>query len=713
MEDHHKKILDILKILQEEYKYLPGQPRYSIHSAVAIKFFYYFLNAHKDVIELLTNGLRLNDSKLPRSYIECNNRTAIENHDFALRKTEEYVLKGSVKELAERPKFINPLTVASKIDYESRQPKYRLVIDLSRCVNTKEISHTYRPDSLDILECLYEKGDYATSLDMRSMYHHLSIHEDFQSYFGYQLFDKSKQKFRFFNFTKLPFGFSNAGFLMNKITTPIISFCRKLGIRIGIFIDDIIILGRSFSETKLYTDLVVALLTVAGFSLSHEKCVFEPTQCITYQGHILDFNKWEYRISEAKKEFILDEIDFVLQKSHVGLDISAKKLSSVLGKILSVRKARGNILMACLRHSQHLLGKKVLWRGPEEEPDWSVQVSMDKQAIEEMRFARKIIRSVKSRQFPSVGPKKVFSLQEEVFFSETDFDLEKGFSIMASDASDRVAFVFEAENLSLVEEFHFSNLEIGFGSGRRELLSISKSLETRPEAFTNSGLIFWLTDSINVYYFLRRGSRHFNIQQEVLKIKMKELELGCEIIPLWRPRSSHQMVLADLGSKLFKSTDEWSVDKGTFTSICRQFGLNPTVDGFATRKNSFLNTFFSKMPQYGCAGVNFFSQKLSDKEVYWLTPPVNKVVQTIKHVLATEDRIIAIISFPEWNQAVFWPYIVQGDFFAGFVRAVVYSRPHYVKFNDAPCVFQGKKNFRHISILVNNKFLNNKLEYRM
>ena len=318
---------------------------------------------------------------------------------------------------------------------------------------------------------------------------------------------------------------------------------------------------------------------------------------------------------------------------------------------------------------------------------------------------------IKNRKIPSPEPRPVFTLDKRVFYDKLDFDIEKKLKIMASDASEAVAFIYEAEKFSLVDEFHFTEREKEFGSGRRELLSISKALEFRQDAFKNAGPVYWLTDSMNVFYFLKRGSRHYWIQEEVLKIKIAELNLGCEIVPIWQPRTQIHMVLADLGSKIYKSTDEWSIDRASFNKICRNFGVTATVDGFATRENSLLPRFFSKVPQVGTEGVNFFAQTLSDQEVYWLQPPVELITKVIKFVLQSKAGVIAIISFPEWPLSIFWPFVIKGDHFSPFVRAATYNRPTYMSFNDSSNIFRGTKRFRHISIMINTSFLDNNLEY--
>ena len=123
--------------------------------------------------------------------------------------------------------------------------------------------------------------------------------------------------------------------------------------------------------------------------------------------------------------------------------------------------------------------------------------------------------------------------------------------------------------------------------------------------------------------------------------------------------------------------------------------------------NKKAEIFFSKYPQCGSAGIDFFAQKLNDQEVYWLCPPVKLVLTTINHVLAAEKRIIAYVSFPEWKSANFWPIIKQGKYYAPFVRAAFVSRPNYVAYNKNSKMFNGREGFRFLTILINNKFVEN------
>ena len=116
---------------------------------------------------------------------------------------------------------------------------------------------------------------------------------------------------------------------------------------------------------------------------------------------------------------------------------------------------------------------------------------------------------------------------------------------------------------------------------------------------------------------MKKGSRRKDIQETVLKIKEWERQLGIRIAPIWKPRTVSDIVMADLGSKMYKSTDEWGINMALLKKIQRYVGEEVTIDGFATGANKRVPRFFSKYPQKGMLGMNFFAQDLESGEVYW------------------------------------------------------------------------------------------------
>ena len=170
-------------------------------------------------------------------------------------------------------------------------------------------------------------------------------------------------------------------------------------------------------------------------------------------------------------------------------------------------------------------------------------------------------------------PVQVVYSHEKVYTVEMERDVQsKNELFMCSDASDSQAFIFDmkksnvnkSKTFEIVKEFEFNETEKNLSSSFRELLSVVKFTESYvPEKNNEESIIYWLTDSKNLFSFLKKGSWKLYIQAEILKIKHYEFLNNEYIVPVWEARTDKNLTLADIGSKFINSTDEWSVDNQT------------------------------------------------------------------------------------------------------------------------------------------------------
>ena len=131
-----KKFYEVWKsqMKNQGFSLLPG--KLSIHSEQAVKFWINILQAEGWIIDVLQNGLRPDFGNPPTDYAEDNNNSARRNMTVLKQKVEEWEEGGFVKRCHSPPPFINPLTVAEKLDKVSGTKKLRPCIDMSRCLNT-------------------------------------------------------------------------------------------------------------------------------------------------------------------------------------------------------------------------------------------------------------------------------------------------------------------------------------------------------------------------------------------------------------------------------------------------------------------------------------------------------------------------------------------------------------------------------------------------
>ena len=261
-------------------------------------------------------------------------------------------------------------------------------------------------------------------------------------------------------------------------------------------------------------------------------------------------------------------------------------------------------------------------------------------------------------------PLKVITFQEKIKHVSVDEKiLESKAKIFVSDASDAAAFVYNLEKLDITLDYVFNDYERSTSSSHRELLSIVKIFEIEKKYLLacEPGYIIWITDSSNLVLFLKQGSKNINIQEDIFNIKKFEKMYNVIIYPVWVSRNTDLIQIADDGSRFSTSTDEWSVNDYAFSSIVRYFQLVPSIDCFSSGANNMCAKFFSKVPQSGSSGVNFFCQKLFSSDVLWVCPPVNLIIPVVKH-LANYSKLMGILLVPLWRASSFYTHLFHNSY---------------------------------------------------
>jgi hypothetical protein len=84
----------------------------------------------------------------------------------------------------------------------------------------------------------------------------------------------------------MPFGLGPAPGVFTKLLKPIVSFLRQRGVRLVIYLDDILIIGHSkeSAEEAVSRYSVFRLFISLGFVIHEEKSIMVPTQSLEYIG---------------------------------------------------------------------------------------------------------------------------------------------------------------------------------------------------------------------------------------------------------------------------------------------------------------------------------------------------------------------------------------------------------------------------------------------
>lgn len=90
---------------------------------------------------------------------------------------------------------------------------------------------------------------------------------------------------RIFQFNCLAFGLAPAPRLFSKILRVVAAYLRKHGMRLIIYLDDILIMSSSKEGARADVKKATELLQYLGFLINFEKSIVEPSQIMEYLGH--------------------------------------------------------------------------------------------------------------------------------------------------------------------------------------------------------------------------------------------------------------------------------------------------------------------------------------------------------------------------------------------------------------------------------------------
>ena len=154
---------------------------------------------------------------------------------------------------------------------------------------------------------------------------------------------------RLYQFTCLPFGLRSSPRIFTKVLKPLLVYLRALGVRLLVYLDDILIMAATPELCLEHTQLTWQLLTDLGFLGNLKKSVLAPKQQAEYLGFIVHSIEMKLFLMEEKLLRAKLEAERLLKSNPV-----VKILASFLGFCQSTLSA---IAVACSSPFQKFTGR--------------------------------------------------------------------------------------------------------------------------------------------------------------------------------------------------------------------------------------------------------------------------------------------------------------------------------------------------------------------
>ena len=153
---------------------------------------------------------------------------------------------------------------------------YRMTLNLKTFNEFFKFKHCKLESIEDALDLIAE-GCYIGSVDLKDAYYSIPIHENYQKYLRL-----------YYQYIVLPNGFSPAVRVFTKFLTPLFKYLRSKRYLSVKYIDDSLLLEKTFQICFKNIRATVALLQELGFTIHPEKLGLTPTQQIIFLGFVID-----------------------------------------------------------------------------------------------------------------------------------------------------------------------------------------------------------------------------------------------------------------------------------------------------------------------------------------------------------------------------------------------------------------------------------------
>jgi hypothetical protein len=156
--------------------------------------------------------------------------------------------------------------------------------DMRPVINLKGLNQPqhFKMEGIHTLKNLLKQNDWMTKVDLKDAYFAIPIHPTDRKFLRFSVQDHSYQ------FTCLPFRLSCAPWIITKTLKPVITLLRELGVKLVVYIDDILLMAESKAKALEMGVGLTYLLQCLGFTVNSEKSILEPTQELEFLGVLMN-----------------------------------------------------------------------------------------------------------------------------------------------------------------------------------------------------------------------------------------------------------------------------------------------------------------------------------------------------------------------------------------------------------------------------------------
>ena len=411
--------------------------------------------------------------------------------------------------------------------------------------------------------------------------------------------------------------------MFTKILKPAIELLRSTGIRLVIYMDDMLIMARSIQLLREHIYQILYLLENLGFIINNKKSLLSPTQVIELLGMIVNSQTMEITLPGQKIKTIRLEARQILNDPQP----TAQGISKLLGKLNATTSALQMAPLFC-RSIQTCL-KHALAPNP---LNYQAIVHLSAQAVEDLKWWEQHLLQWNGRSL--ISPPTTLTIS-------TDASLQ-GWGAVCNGKKTRGSWSHQERLL------HINCLE---------LLAATLGIQTFSKDKSGIMILLKMDNTTAVAYINRRGGT----VSPALSDLARDLWLWCTkrnitVQAQHLPDSMNSM--ADIESRAHPDRSDWKLAPLIFQKVHQLLGPL-SVDLFASRLSAQLPLYVSWKSDPLAMGTDAFSMNWTTLpgKIY-ANPPwglIGRVLSTAQSQRVQEMVLVA----PVWKAQAWYPLLLQ------------------------------------------------------
>lgn len=561
-----------------------------------------------------------------------NHPSSTEFEKELTEKFEEYRLQGVIQEVPGGKRAL----VGCSLGAVFQNNKVRPIID--PVITNMHLKYEgVRYEQLEDVTNYAKKGDWATTTDEKSGYHHMALHPSMWNLLGFSWKGKN------YVFTHVPFGVGPACRAYTVAKQELYRVVREMGgINLTAFIDDMMAVADSEDMALFQLVTILRLMFALGFTVSKKKLQL-PAQRVQFLGLLTDLLNQKFWIPDEK----IVAFQELVQELSEQETVCDRQLARVAGKLASYRLAVG---MAPLY-------AQLLFKAYKGEGSWDLLYENPEQAVSDMKWAADHLREWNGKSW--------LQSRQEVIMAG-DYGSNTGFgAFFPKGEMSEIEHSLTAAQVQEIQEHKLS-------STKGELLALLYALQTvmhTNPAVLKGKLLHYQSDNQGTVAVINGMRGCATLLPTVREIWDLAWEADVDLKLSWFPRETDNQQVADHLSKLTDNSS-WSLSAELFQVLATDKLVVSaggfTVDVFADHDNCKVqwkgaDRFYSRMWCKGTAAVDGFLQPwgfnsdLGLQEFCYIYGEFGEMGRILNKII--KEKANCVLLYPVWPR--YWKSMLQ------------------------------------------------------